>query len=94
MKSISVRIRCITHDNIWLEYNPIAVPRIMKTKFLLAVMVFVSNSISPHIFEQCLVRILDGYVELLKYVIKPYVKKIASGRPYQDSEPCHRLKKS
>ncbi|KAL1130046.1 hypothetical protein AAG570_012989 [Ranatra chinensis] len=34
----------------------------------------------------------DGYVELLNTVVKPWIRRLANGRPYvwqQDSAPCH-----
>ena len=46
----------------------------------------------PHFFIERLRLILDAYVELLITVVKPWITRVANGRPYvwqQDSTPCH-----
>ena len=73
------------------------IPRVMQTKFPQTVMVFgcVSSEgdvMPPHFFREGLRLNSDGYVELLNTVVKPWITRIANGRPYvwqQDSAPCH-----
>ena len=91
-----------TQNNRWLAYNPCDVPRIMKTKFPQIVMVFgcVSSEddvMPPHNFEEGLRLNSDGYVKLLGNVVKPWLERVAAGRPYvcqRDSAPCHTSGKS
>ena len=89
-------------NNRWLAVSPHEVPRVMKTKFPQTVMVFgcVSSDgdvMPPHIFKEGLRLNSDGYVELLSKVVRPWVERVAAGRPYvwqQDSAPCHTSGKS
>ena len=74
----------------------------MQTKFPQTVMVFecVSSEgdvMPPHFFQEGLRLNSDGYVELLNTVVKPWITRVANGRPYvwqQDSAPCHTSGKS
>ena len=46
----------------------------------------------PHFFREGLRLNSDAYVELLITVVKPWITRVANGRPYiwqQDSAPCH-----
>lgn len=91
-----------TQNNRWLAYSTKDIPRVMQTKFPLTVMVFgcVSSEgdvMPPHFFQEGLRLTSDGYVELLNTVVKPWITRVANGRPYvwqQDSAPCHTSGKS
>ncbi|KAL1114925.1 hypothetical protein AAG570_007748 [Ranatra chinensis] len=51
----------------------------------------------PHFFQEGLRLTSDGYVGLLNTVVKPWIRRVADGRPYvwqQDSAPCHTSGKS
>ncbi|KAL1130056.1 hypothetical protein AAG570_012999 [Ranatra chinensis] len=51
----------------------------------------------PHFFREGLKLTSDGYVEFLNTVVKPWIIRVANGRPYvcqQDSAPCHTSGKS
>ncbi|XP_061516646.1 uncharacterized protein LOC133393851 [Anopheles gambiae] len=46
----------------------------------------------PHFFEQGLRLNADGYISMLDTVVKPWITRVANGRPYvfqRDSAPCH-----
>ena len=46
----------------------------------------------PHFFSQGLRLNSEGYIDLMKTVVKPWIFKVANGRPYvwqQASAPCH-----
>ena len=78
---------------IWIATNNRDVPRVMKTKFLAAVMVFgvVSSEghiMPPHIFEVGLKVNTKVYLDVLKSVLIPWCNQVAGGRPWvwqQDS---------
>ena len=89
-------------NNRWPAYNPKDVLRVMQTNFPQTVMVYgcVSSEgdvMPPHFFREGLRLNSDGYVELLNTVVKPWITRVANGRPYvwqQDSAPCHTSGKS
>ena len=71
---------------IWIATNNRDVPRVMKTKFLVTVMVFsvVSSEghiMSPHIFEVGLKVNTKVYLDVLKSVVIPWCNRVAGGRP-------------
>ena len=78
------------------------VPRVMKTKFPVTVMVFgvVSSEghvIPPHIFEVGLKVNTKVYLHVLKSVVISWCNQVASGRPWvwqQDSAPAHKSKET
>ncbi|KAL1122351.1 hypothetical protein AAG570_003756 [Ranatra chinensis] len=50
-----------------------------------------------HFFQEDLRLTSDGYVELVNAVVKPWIRRVANGRPYvwqQDSAPRHTSGKS
>ena len=72
---------------IWITTNNRDVPRVMKTKFLVTVMVFgvVSSEgriIPPHIFEVGLKVNTKVYLDVLKSVVIPGCNQVAGGRPW------------
>lgn len=91
-----------SQNNRWLAYSQKDIPRVMQTKFPQHVMVFgcVSSEgdvMPPHFFREGLRLNSDGYVELLNTVVKPWITRVANGRPFvwqQDSAPCHTSRKS
>ena len=78
------------------------VPRVMKTKFPAAVMVFgvVSSEghiMPPHIFEVGLKVNTKVYLDVLKSVVITWCNQVAGGRPWvwqQDSAPAHKSKET
>ena len=87
---------------IWIATNNRDVPRVMKTKFPAAVMVFgvISSEghiMPPHIFELGLKVNPKVYLDVLKSVVIPWCNQVAEGRPWewrQDSAPAHKSKKT
>ena len=77
-------------------------PRVMKTKFPLTVMVFgvVSSEghiMPPHIFEVDLKVNTKVYLDVLKSVVIPWCNQVAGGRPWvwqQDSALVHKSKET
>ena len=72
---------------IWIATNNRDVPRVMRTKFPAAVMVFgvVSSEghiMPPHIFEVGLKVNTKVYLGVLKSVVIPWCNQVASGRPW------------
>ena len=87
---------------IWIATNNRDVPRVMKTKFPAAVMVFgvVSSEghiMPPHIFEGGLKVNTKVYLDVPKCVVIPWCNQVAGGRPWvwqQDSAPAHKSKET
>ena len=87
---------------IWIATNNRDVPRLMKTKFLVTVMVFgvvscEGHIMPPHIFEVDLKVNTKVYLDMLKSVVIPWSNQVAGGRPWvwqQDSEPAHKSKET
>ena len=87
---------------IWIVTNNRDVPRVMKTKFPVTVMVFgvVSSEghiMQPHIFEVGLKVNTKVYLDVLKSVVIPWCNLVAGGRPWvwqQDSAPAHKSKET
>ena len=87
---------------IWIATNNRDVPRVMKTKFPVTVMVFVVVSseghiMPPHIFEVGLKVNTKVYLDVLKSVVIPWCNQVAGGRPWvwqQDSTPAHKSKET
>ena len=83
---------------IWIAMNNRDVPRVMKTKFPVMIMVFgvVSSEghIMPlHIFKVSLKVNTKVYLDVLKSVVIPWCNQVAGGRPWvwqQDSVPAHK----
>ena len=67
----------------------------MQTKFLKTVMLFGCVScegdvMPPYFFRECLRLNSDAYVELLITVVKPWITRVANGRPYVwQQASCH-----
>ena len=78
------------------------VPRVMKTKFPVTVMVFgvISSEghiMPPHIFEIGLKVNIKVYLNALKSVVITWCNQVAGGRPWvwqQDSVPAHKSKET
>ena len=92
-----------THKmQIWIATNNRNVPRVMKTKFTVTVMVFgvVSSEghiMPPHIFEVCWKVNTKVYLDGLKSVLIPWCNQVTGGRPWmwqQDSTPAHKSKET
>ena len=87
---------------IWIATNNRDVPRVMKTKFPVTVMVFgvlsSEGHIMPlHIFEVGLKVNTKVYLDVLKSVVTPWCNRVAGGRPWllqQDSEPAQMSKET
>lgn len=88
-------------NNRWLCESVTNVPIVMKTKFTATVMVLgvVSNEgdiMDPYFFSQGLKINADVYLEVLRDVVVPWMKKVANGRHFiyqQDGAPAHNAKK-
>ena len=84
----------------WLCQDPEDVPHVMHTKFPATVMVLsvVSNQgdvMPPHFFKKGHRVNAEEYVKVLRDVVKPWIDRVAEGRPYvfqQDSAPAHKAK--
>lgn len=91
-----------TKNNKWLAQSPFNVPRVMKVKFPQHVMVFgiVSSEgdiMPPHFFDVGLRVDSDVYIDVMKKVALPWIRRVANGRPWvwqQDGARCHTSKKS
>ena len=91
-----------SQNNRWLAVSPKDVPRVMQTKFPATIMVFgvVSSEgdvMPPHFFADGLRLNTEGYIQVLSEVVKPWIDRVARGRPYvwqQDSAPCHTSRKT
>ena len=87
---------------IWIAMNNRDMPKMMKTKFPAAVMVFgmvssESHIMPPHIFEVSLKVNTKVYLDVLKSVVIPWCNQVACGRPWvwqQDSVPAHKSKET
>ena len=87
---------------IWIAINNRDVPRVMKTKFSVTVMVFgvVSSEghiMPPHIFEVGLKVNTKVYLDVLKSVVIPWCNQVAGGRPWvwqKDSALAHKSKET
>ena len=87
---------------IWIATNNRDVPRVMKTKFPVTIMVFgvVSSEghiMPPHIFEVGLKVNTKVYLDVLKSVVIPWCNQVAGGRPWvwqSDSAPDHKSKET
>ena len=87
---------------IWIVTNNRDVPRAMKTKFPVTVMVFgvvlsEGHIMPPHIFEVGLKVNTKVYLDALKSVVIPSCNQVAGGRPWvwqQDSAPAQKSKET
>ena len=87
---------------IWIVMNNRDVPRVMKTKFPVMVMVFgvISSEghiMPPHIFEVGLKVNTKVYLDVLKIVVIAWCNQVTGGRPWvwqQDSAPAHKSKET
>ena len=87
---------------IWIATNNRDVPRLMKTKFPVTVIVFGMLSseghIMPaHIFEVGFKVNTKVYLDVLKSVVIPWCNQVAGGRPWvwqQVSAPAHKSKET
>ena len=91
-----------TQNNRWLAHSPKDTPCVMQTKSSQTVMVFGCVScegdvMPPHFIREGFRLNSDAYVEFLITVVKPWITRVANGRPYvwqQDSGPSHTSGKS
>ena len=87
---------------IWIATNNRDVPRVMKTKFPAAVMVFgvvpsEGHIMPPHIFEVGLKVNNKVYLDVLNSVVIPWYNQVAHGRPWvwqPDSAQAHKSKET
>ena len=87
---------------IWIATNNRDVPKVMKTKFPVMIMVFgvVSSEghiMPPHIFEVGLKVNTKVYLDVLKSEVIPWCNQVAGGRPWvwqQDLAPAHKSKET
>ena len=90
-----------TQNDRWLALSQKDTPCVMQTKFSKTVMVFGcvpcdGDMMPPHFFGEGLWLNSDAYVVLLFTVVKPWITKVANGRPYvlqQDSATATPLEK-
>ena len=83
---------------IWIATNNRDMPRVMKTKFPVMVMVFgvfssEGHIMPPHIFEVGLKVNTKVYLRVLKSVMISWCNQVVGGRPWvwqQDSEPAYK----
>ena len=83
---------------IWIATDNRDVPKVIKAKFPITVMVFGVVSSEghirpPHIFEVGLKVNTKVYLDVLKSVVIPWCNQVAGGRPWvwqQDSVPVHK----
>ena len=73
---------------------PEDVPHVMHTQFPATVMVLsvVSNKghvMPPHFFEKGLRVNAEEYMKVLRDVVKPWIDRVAEGRPYLSSRTLH-----
>ena len=86
---------------IWIVTNNRDVPRVMKTKFPVTVMVLgmvliEGHIMPPHTFEVGLKVNTKVYLNVLKSVVIPWCNQVAGSRPWvwqQDSAPAHNPKR-
>ena len=84
----------------WICKDIEEIPVLKRTRFLSSVMVLgvISNQghiMSPFVFPKGLRVTAEIYQDVLRSVVKPWMDKIADGRPYvfqQDSAPAHKSK--
>ena len=87
---------------IWIANLDCHMPRVMKTKLPITVMVFgvfsrEDHIMPPHIFEVDFKVNTKVYLDVLKSVVMPWCNQVASGRPWvwqQDSAPAHKSKET
>ena len=87
---------------IWIATNNRDVPRGMKKKFPVTVMVFgvlssEGHIIPPHIFKVSLKVNTKAYLDVLKSVVIPWCNQIAGSRPWvwqQDLAQAHKSKET
>lgn len=89
-----------SRNDRWLCKTIEDVPVVMRTKYPATVMVLgvVSSEghvMQPYFFEKGARLNAERYVEVLKDVVKPWMDRVADGKPYvfqQDSAPAHKAK--
>ena len=82
--------------------DPSEVPSMKHSKrpasvMILGVISCEGDVISPDMFQQGLRVNVDGYIDVLKTTVKPWMDKVSAGRSYlfqQDSFPAHKAKKT
>jgi hypothetical protein len=100
-KNLSQDQKVNLRNNRWLCDDPSEVPIVMKTKFPVMVMVMggVRNKgdvMPPHVFEAGHRVNTDVYIDVLYNEVKPWMDRVAAGRPYiwqQDGVPAYTSKK-
>jgi transposase len=98
-KNFSQDQKVNSRNHRWLYDDPSEVPIVMKTKFPATVMVLgvVSNKgdvMPPHAGLRVNTEV---YINVLTNVVKPWMDRVAAGRPYiwqQDGAPAHTSKKT
>ena len=95
-------IRVNVQNDRWLCRDPSDVPVVMHSKMPASIMILgvvsaEGDVMPPHIFQQGLRLNADGYMDVLKTVVVPWMNRISAGRPYvfqQDSASAHKTKKT
>ena len=95
-------MRVNVQNDRWLCSDPSDVPVVMRSKMPASVMILgvVSSDgdVMPlHIFQQGLRLNADGYIDVMKTIVVPWMNKTSAGRPYvfqKDSAPAHKAKKT
>ena len=80
----------------WLCQDPTDVPHVMQTKFPATVSVLSINSnkgdiMTPHFFERGIRVNAKEYVNVLYDVMKPWIDRVAKGRPCPPTRLCTRV---
>ena len=94
--------QCSTCDEIWIATHNRDVPRVMKTKFPVTVMVFGVVSSEDHIMPLRTLKVglkvnTKVYLDVLKSVVFPWCNQLAGGRAWmwqQGSVPVHNSKET
>ena len=87
---------------IWIAKNNRDVPRVMKTKFPVTVIVFGVVSCKGHIMPSHILEVglkvnTKVYLDVLKSVLIPWCNQVAGGTPWvwqQESAPAHKSKET
>ena len=75
-----------SQNNRWLSASPKDVPKVMQTKVPATIMFFdvvgSEGDVMPHyFFSECPRLDTDGYIRVLRELVKPCIDQVAAGRP-------------
>lgn len=85
------------HNDRWLARDPDEVPVVPRVKFpanvhVLGVVSSEGDVMPPHFFKKGETVTKEVYLDVLKKKVRPWIVKVAAGRPYvfqQDGAPAH-----